>query len=101
MKELFGQIKPVYLIAAAVVVVLALIVGGILIFTGGDDDAPDGPDPRLGVGEGDATQLPGSRRAPREAPRVRTGVVDTLDGSRAIFGTQLKNRTELENMKTL
>ena len=78
MKDLFGEIKPVYLIAAAVVVVLVLVLGGILIFSGGDDDTPDGPDPRLGLGEGDATQLPGSRgRAPREAPRVRTGVVDT------------------------
>ena len=77
MKELFGQIKPVYLIAAAVVVVLVLVFGGILIFSGGDDE-PDGPDPRIGLGEGDATQLPGSRgRRQKEAPRVRTGVVDT------------------------
>jgi hypothetical protein len=75
-KELFGQIKPVYLIAAAVLVVVVLIGGGILIFSGGDDE-PDAPDPRLGVGEGDVSQLPGSGRRQKEAPRVRTGVVDT------------------------
>ena len=78
MKELFGEIKPVYLIAAAVTVVVMLILGGILIFAGGGDEEPDAPDPRLGLGEGDATQLPGSRgRPPKQAPRVRTGVVDT------------------------
>lgn len=75
MKELFGKIKPLYVIP--VVVVLLLVVGGVLIFGGGEDDGTDDPNAPRGVGEGDATRLPGGRRAPKQAPRVRTGVVDT------------------------
>lgn len=77
MKQFAGQIreiKPLYLIAAALVAVL--IIGGILIFAVGGDD-PDAPDPTLGIGEGDRSQLPGGRRRPpKPAPRVRTGLVD-------------------------
>lgn len=69
------EIKPLYLILAGLVAVL--IVAGILIFAVGGDDEPDGPDPAVGVGEGDASQLPGGRRArPKQAPVVRTGLLD-------------------------
>lgn len=73
MKELAGKIKPLYLIPVAVLAVL--IVAAIFIFGGGGDGTPE-EDAARGVGEGDATQLPGSRRAPKQAPVVRTGVMD-------------------------
>ncbi len=77
MKKFAGkitEIKPLYLVAASLVAVLVVV--GIFIVAGGGDD-PDAPDPTLGVGEGDPSQLPGNRRRPpREAPRVRTGLVD-------------------------
>ena len=78
MKAFVGQIKeikPLYLIAAAVLIAVLLIAGIVLFAVGGDQS--DGPDPVLGIGEGDASSLPGSRRPPpRQAPRVRTGVLD-------------------------
>jgi hypothetical protein len=77
-KKLVGkitEIEPLYLIAAAVLVGV-LIIAGIFIFAVGGDDS-DGPNPTLGVGEGDPSQLPGGkRRPPKQAPVVRTGVVD-------------------------
>jgi len=68
------EIKPLYLIVAGSVAVL--IIAGILIFTlVGDDDS--GSDVAVGVGEGDTGQRGGGKRAPRkQAPRVRTGVLD-------------------------
>ncbi len=78
MKKFAGkitEIKPLYLIVAGVLVAV-LVIAGVFVFAGGDDES-DLPDPTLGVGEGDASQLPGSkRRPPKQAPRVRTGVVD-------------------------
>ena len=73
MKELAGKIKPLYLIPVAVLVVL--IVAAIFIFGGGGDDGTE-QDAARGVGEGDATQLPGSRRRAKPPPVVRTGVMD-------------------------
>jgi hypothetical protein len=79
-KKFVGRIKeiePLYLIAVAAVTVL--VIGGVIlivVFVGGDDGA-DGPAPRVGVGEGDASQLPGNkRRAPKQAPVVRSGLLD-------------------------
>lgn len=70
------EIQPLYLIAAAVLIAV-LIVAGVFLIIGGDDDGPDLPDPTLGVGEGDPSALPGSRRKPpKQAPRVRTGTLD-------------------------
>lgn len=70
------EIKPLYLIVAGLVAVL--IIAGILVFAvGGGDDDPEGPDAVVGVGEGDASQLPGSKAPrPKQAPVVRTGVLD-------------------------
>jgi hypothetical protein len=69
------EIKPLYLIVAGALVAV-LIIAGIFIFVVGDD-GPGGSDPTLGIGEGDASQLPGNRRRPpREAPVVRSGVLD-------------------------
>jgi hypothetical protein len=77
-KKFVGKItaiEPLYLIVAAVLVGM-LIIAAIFIFAVGGDES-DGPDPTLGVGEGDPSQLPGGRRPPpKQAPRVRTGVVD-------------------------
>jgi len=72
-KELAGKIKPLYVIPVAVLVVL--IVALIFIFGGGEDGTSE-RDAARGVGEGDATQLPGSRRKPKRAPVVRSGVMD-------------------------
>lgn len=78
MKKFAGgipDIKPLYLIVGAVV--LVLIVVGVLILAGGGDDGDDGPDPTLGVGEGDVSQLPsGRRKPPKQAPVVRRGKLD-------------------------
>ncbi|HVF79047.1 MAG TPA: hypothetical protein VNA28_12185 [Solirubrobacteraceae bacterium] len=71
------SIKPLYLIVAVLVAVL--IIAGISIFaTGGGDDASDGPAAAVGVGVGDVSSFPGSKRAaPKRAPVVRgTGVLD-------------------------
>ncbi len=74
--ERFTEIKPLYLIVAGVLVAV-LVIAGVFVVAGGDDES-DLPDPTLGVGEGDASQLPGSKRRkpPKQAPRVRTGVLD-------------------------
>jgi hypothetical protein len=69
------EIEPLYLIVAGVLVGV-LIIAGIFVFVVGGDDS-DGPDPTLGVGEGDPSALPGGkRRPPRQAPVVRSGVLD-------------------------
>lgn len=69
------EIRPLYLIVAGLLVVL--IVAGVSIFAGGGDEGPDEPDAAVGVGEGDVSRLPGSKRpAPKQAPRVRVGVLD-------------------------
>ena len=79
MKRFAGKIsdvKPLYLIVAGVLVIV-LIVGGVLLVAVGGDVGAEGPAPTLGVGEGDPSRLPGSRRTrPREAPVVRTGLLD-------------------------
>lgn len=79
MKKFAGritEINPLYLIVAGVLVAV-LIIAGIFIFVVNDDEGSDLPNPTLGVGEGDAGSLPGrKRRPPRQAPRVRTGLVD-------------------------
>lgn len=79
MKKFAGkitEIKPLYLIVAAVLVAV-LIVAGVFLIVGGGDDESDLPDPTLGVGEGDPSALPGSKRKPpKQAPRVRTGTLD-------------------------
>jgi hypothetical protein len=68
------EIEPLYLIGAAVLVGV-LIIAGIFIFAVGDES--DEANPTLGVGEGDPSQLPGGkRRPPRQAPVVRTGLLD-------------------------
>jgi hypothetical protein len=71
------DIKPLYL-AVGLVVALLIVLGIVLIAGGGDDgDEVDGPNPTLGVGEGDASRLPGNRRrAPKGAPVVRSGQLD-------------------------
>ena len=75
MKKFGGKIKPLYL--APVALIAVLIVAAIFIFGGGDDDGSDEPDAVLGIGEGDASQLPGQRvKPPPPAPVVRTGIVD-------------------------
>lgn len=75
MKKFVGKIKPLYLIPVALVVVLVVV--GIVVFSGGEDDGPDVPDAALGIGEGDASSLPGNKRKPpKQAPTVRTGLVD-------------------------
>ena len=78
MKKFVGkitEIEPLYLIAAAVLVGVLVIAGIFVLATGGDES--DGPDPTLGIGEGDPSQLPGGKRKPpKQAPVVRTGVLD-------------------------
>lgn len=74
MKKFAGKIKPLYLVPVALVAVL--IVAAIFIFGGGDEGS-DEPDAALGIGEGDASQLPGQKvKPPPPAPVVRSGVLD-------------------------
>ena len=74
MKKFAGKIKPLYLVPVALVAVL--IVAAIFIFGGGDEGS-DEPDAALGIGEGDASQLPGQKvKPPPPAPVVRTGILD-------------------------
>ncbi|MDP2712234.1 MAG: hypothetical protein Q8O56_13535 [Solirubrobacteraceae bacterium] len=80
-KDLAGKVKtsfkPLYLIP--LVLVLGLFAVFVIVFVGGngDDDAQRAGDPTLGFGEGDPSQLPGSRRPPpKQAPRVRTGLLN-------------------------
>lgn len=74
MKKFAGKIKPLYLVPVALVAVL--IVAAIFIFGGGDEGS-DEPDAALGIGEGDASQLPGQKvKPPPPAPVVRRGVLD-------------------------
>ncbi|HEV2060675.1 MAG TPA: hypothetical protein VGR11_15080 [Solirubrobacteraceae bacterium] len=75
-------IKPLYLIIAVVVIVVLIIIGVVL--TGDSDDdigggggGDDGSDAARGFAEGDRSRLPGADTRPRrQAPRVRTGLVD-------------------------
>lgn len=76
--ELAGKIpkiKPLYLAAGLVAV---LVIAGISIFAIGGDSGPDVPAAAVGVGEGDVSSLPGSKRAaPKQAPVVNgAGVLD-------------------------
>lgn len=73
MKELAGKIKPLYLIPVAV---LAVLIVALILIVGGGEDGTSEQDAARGIGEGDATQLPGSRRSPKPAPVVRSGVMD-------------------------
>jgi hypothetical protein len=68
--------KPLYLIPVAVLAVL--IIAGILILSGGDDDkGTKQADAPSGIAQGDQSQLPGRhRKAPKQAPVVRTGTLD-------------------------
>jgi hypothetical protein len=69
------EIEPLYLILAGVLVGVLIIAGIFMLVVGGDES--DGPNPTLGIGEGDSSQLPGGKRKPpRQAPVVRTGVLD-------------------------
>lgn len=73
------EIKPLYLIIAVVVIVVLIIIGVVLI-GGGDDGgggSGDDSDAARGFAEGDRSRLPGADTKPvKEAPRVRTGLVD-------------------------
>jgi hypothetical protein len=70
--------KRLYLIVGAVVLVLIVVV--IVLVSGGgggDDDGGSASDAARGFAEGDRSQLPGADTKPvKEAPRVRTGVLD-------------------------
>ena len=69
-------LKPLVLIPLLLVVAL-IVLAIVLLAGGGDDTEEDERDPKLGFAEGDQSRLPGSRRrAPKQAPRVRIGVVD-------------------------
>lgn len=77
------DIKPLYLVSAAVALVVLIIIGVVLIGGGGEDDGlggggdGDGSDAARGFAEGDRSRLPGAEtRAGKEAPRVRSGLVD-------------------------
>ena len=73
-------IKPLYLGIAALVIVVLIVVGVVLVggggsLGGGGDD--DGSDVARGFAEGDRSRLPGAKTRPvKEAPRVRTGLLD-------------------------
>ncbi|MGH2943730.1 MAG: hypothetical protein ACRDLN_13250 [Solirubrobacteraceae bacterium] len=76
MTDILNSIKPLYVIP--VIVVAVLIVGGFFLLGGGDEEKKTaGADPSLGFAEGDPSQLPGrKRRAPKQAPVVRSGLLD-------------------------
>jgi hypothetical protein len=77
------SIQPLYLVIAGVVVVLLLAGGAFLIFGGGDDgNGTDKPDPTLGFAEGDASGLPGSKRAPQKQAPTVSGNGGVLDEAR-------------------
>ncbi|HEV2774694.1 MAG TPA: hypothetical protein VGV90_03810 [Solirubrobacteraceae bacterium] len=83
-------INPLYLGIAALVVVVLIVVGvvfvgggGGIVGGGGDDDS----DAARGFAEGDRSRLPGAKTRPvKEAPRVRTGLLDEArrDGRLAV-----------------
>lgn len=79
MKKFAGQIteiKPLYLIVAGTIALL-ILVGVLVLVLAGGDDGPGGPDPTVGVGEGDPSKLPGGKRpVPKGAPVVRSGLLD-------------------------
>lgn len=76
------EIKPLYLMIAVAVLVVLIIIGVVLIAGGDDDDGlggggGDGSDAARGFAEGDRSRLPGAdTQAVKEAPRVRSGLVD-------------------------
>ena len=80
MKEFISEWRWPLIGIAVVLLLVGMTVGAFLIFGGGDGDVvvvvEEEDDPELGVGEGDPTDLPGRRRGQKEAPRVRSGVVD-------------------------
>ena len=82
MKDFMSEWRWPLIGIAVVLVLVGLTVGGFLLFggDGGDDDPvvveEDEDDPALGLGEGDRRDLPGGRRRQKEAPTVRSGVVD-------------------------
>jgi len=74
-RKVTKSIKPLYLIPAVVVIVLLIVVGVFVI--GGGDDKQNEADAALGIGEGDASKIPGRKIPPvKQAPRVRTGLLD-------------------------
>jgi hypothetical protein len=81
-KKFVGQIsetiKPLYLVIAVVVIVLLIVIGVVLIGGGGGGNGSgDASDAARGFAEGDRSNLPGAKTKPvKEAPRVRTGVLD-------------------------
>jgi hypothetical protein len=81
LKTFVGKVKtinPLNLGIAGLVVVALLVVGGVLIFAGGDDNGDSASnDPTLGFAEGDPRLLPGQQKKVKQAPVVRTGVLDT------------------------
>ena len=81
MKDFVSEWRWPLIALAVVLVLVGLTVGAFLVFGGGDDDpdevvVEEDPDPALGLGEGDRRDLPGGRRRQKEAPRVRSGLVD-------------------------
>jgi len=76
------SIKPLYLIVGAVLLVLIIVIIVIIVLFaggggGGGDDEGDASDAARGFAEGDRSRLPGAdTQAVKEAPRVRTGVLD-------------------------
>ena len=75
--EKVRTINPLYLIP---VVLVVLIVIGIAVFSGGGPGGiggDDSSDAARGFAEGDRSRLPGAKtKAVKEAPRVRTGLLD-------------------------
>ena len=82
MKDFMSEWRWPLIGMAVVLVLVGLTVGAFLVLGGGGDDDADvvveeeEGDPALGLGEGDRRDLPGGRRRQKEAPRVRSGVVD-------------------------
>ena len=75
------SIKPLYLIVGAVLLVLIIVIIVIIVFFagggGGGEDEGDASDAARGFAEGDRSRLPGAdTKAVKEAPRVRTGLLD-------------------------
>ena len=80
MKDLMREWRFPLIGMAVVLVLVGLTAGAFLLFggDGGDDEevVVDEPHPTLGLGEGDPRDLPGRKRRQKQAPRVRSGVVD-------------------------
>ena len=79
MKEFVKEWRWTLIGMAVVLVLVGLTALGFVLFGGGGDDDKivDGRDPTLGLGEGQRDEeRPGRKRRPKQAPTVRSGVVD-------------------------